>query len=172
MKRLKQHKGLRPTTGKVREALFNILRGRMEDAAFLDLYAGTGAVGIDALKEGASEVVFVEDCRTYAKKISALIKKPCFHGKTAVIAKSALSFIDWAESRRFTFNIIFLDPPYQTDEIIKALSAIESSHILREDGIVAAEHYSKKELPDKFGRLRKLKGYNYGGTMLSFYGSS
>ena len=169
MKTFKKQQILRPTTGKVREAIFDILRGRIENARFLDLYAGTGAVGMDALNEGAAEVVFVEESKTCTRKISELLKKHHISAKTTVITKKVLSFIDRAELNRFSFDIIFLDPPYHTDEIMHVLSAIERSPLLKQTGIVIAEHFAKKKLPEKFDGLQKVKEYNYGDTELSFY---
>ncbi|HDH06278.1 MAG TPA: 16S rRNA (guanine(966)-N(2))-methyltransferase RsmD [Nitrospirae bacterium] len=172
MKAFKKQKTLRPTTGKVREALFDILRGKIENSHFLDLYAGTGAVGIDALNKGAAEVVFVEKSKTYTGKISELLEKRRISAKTTVIAKKVLSFIDHAELNRFIFDIIFLDPPYHTDDIIHALSAIGRSPVLKQKGIVIAEHFAKKKLAEKFDGLQKVKDYNYGDTELSFYETS
>ncbi len=166
---ISRKKPLRPTTGKVREALFNILRGKIDNACFLDLYAGTGAVGIEALNQGASEVVFVETNKSYYKNINKLIKKFGFPEKTSIITKKVLSFIEWAELNQLTFDIIFLDPPYHTDEIIYALSAIGKFRILRQEGIVIAEHFVKRQLSERFGTLQKVKDYTYGDTVLSFY---
>ncbi|MBI4697339.1 MAG: 16S rRNA (guanine(966)-N(2))-methyltransferase RsmD [Nitrospirae bacterium] len=160
---------LRPTSGKVREAIFNILRERVENAFFLDLYAGTGAIGTDALKHGASNVVFVESRRDYADYINQIINKSGLKERTSVVTKKVLPFIEWAEANELSFDIIFLDPPYHTDEIIHTMSAVGRSHILRENGIVIAEHFSKKQLPAKFDRIRKVKDYKYGDTVLSFY---
>jgi len=169
---ISRQKSLRPTAGKVREALFNILRGRIDNARFLDLYAGTGAVGVEALKQGASEVVFVETSKAHSMNINRLAEKSGFSGRARIITKKVLSFIQWAELNRLTFDIIFLDPPYHTDEIIYSLSAIGKSHILEQNGIVIAEHFSKGKLTESFGDLQMLKEYFYGDTVLSFYKAS
>jgi len=163
---------LRPTTSKAREALFDILRGRIADARFLDLYAGTGAVGIDALKEGASEVVFIEVSRGNVKKINELIKKFCFEEKSMVFTKKVLAFIENAELECQKFDIIFLDPPYHTDEIVHAMSAISNTSILDKDGTVIAEHFKKLKLSDSFNNLKKIKEYNYGDTVFTFFQNS
>ena len=168
-KNIKKQKTLRPTTGKVREALFDILRMEIREASFLDLYAGTGAVGIDALKEGASETVFVEESKSSARKINGLIDKLHFGERAKVITKKVLSFIEWAELNGNTFDIIFMDPPYHSDEILNALSALGTSQILNDGGVVIAEHFAKRSLPDDLNDLRKVKDYNYGDTILSFY---
>ncbi len=162
-------KRLRPTTGKVREALFDILRGSIKDVRFLDLYAGTGAIGMEALRQGASEVVFVEANKNYTKDIHRSLQRSGLSERASIFNKKALSFIEWAEANRSTFDIIFLDPPYHTDEVIKALDAIDKSNILREDGIVIAEHFFKRHIPERFRRLHKIRDYRYGDTFLSLY---
>lgn len=163
------HKDLRPTSNKVREALFDILRGRIENIRFLDLYAGTGAVGLDALKEGAAEVTFVEGNKKYAQNISDLLRKRGIAERAKVVNKKVLTFIEWAELEGMVFDIIFIDPPYHSEEITHALKAIELSRILGHEGTVIAEHFSKKELPEQIGALKKAKDYHYGDSVLSFY---
>jgi len=160
---------LRPTTGKVREALFNILRDRIEDSRFLDLYAGTGAVGIEALYQGASYAVFVEADRNYAEYIHKILEKSGFSQRARIITEKALSFIAGAGLNNMTFDIIFLDPPYHTDEILYILPAIGVSCILKEEGLVVAEHFKKRQLPERFDALQKITDYKYGDTILSFY---
>ncbi len=166
---ISRQKLLRPTTGKVREALFNILRGSIEDSRFLDFYAGTGAVGIEALRQGASDVVFVEADRGHAKDINRLIEKSGLSENAYIVTRKALSFIGWAELNNMTFDIIFLDPPYHTDEILQVLTTLGKSRLLRQDGLVIAEHFKKKQLPESFDSLQKTKDYNYGDTVLTFY---
>ena len=168
----KIQKTLRPTTSKAREALFDILRGKIKDVRFLDLYAGTGAIGIDALKEGASEVVFVEGSRGNVERINELIGKYCFEEKSMVITRKVLSFIEAAELENQKFDIIFLDPPYHTDEIVHAMSAISNAPILDKEGTVIAEHFKKKQLPESFNKLKKIKEYNYGDTVFTFFKQS
>ena len=162
-------KGLRPTTGKVKEALFNILRSRIDEARFLDLYAGTGAVGIEALRQGAKEVIFVEASRSNAKSINDAIEKYHFSEKATVINKKVLTFLMHGELTENMFDIIFLDPPYHTDEILEAMAAIEESNILNDSGVVVAEHFAKKQLPERFKRLLRVRDYRYGDTVLSLY---
>jgi len=165
-----RQKTLRPTTGKVREALFNILRDRIRDARFLDLYAGSGVIGIDALKQGASEVVFVEASKSSVKGIHEAVRKTRLPGRAQVIEKKAVSYIEWAGDNQLTFDIIFLDPPYHSDEIMLILSAIDNAPVLQEGGVVVAEHFTKKVLPDHFHTLHKIKDYKYGDSVLSIYG--
>ncbi len=162
-------KQLRPTSSKVKEAIFDILRNEIDGARFLDLYAGTGAVGLEALSCGTSEVFFVEENRQYTANLKQIVDKCGFGEKTRIITKKVLPVIKWLEANRIIFDIIFLDPPYHTDEILYALTAVGESHILRENGTVIAEHFTKRQLPEMFGRLQKSKDYTYGDTALSLY---
>jgi len=169
MKTSKKQKGLRPTTGKVREALFDILRGRIENARFLDLYAGTGAVGINALNEGAAGVLFVEENKAHIKNIRELLQKHHVGDRAEITSQRVISFINRADQQDLTFDIIFLDPPYHTDEILNALEAIGRSALIKPEGLVIAEHFAKIKLPDSFDRLHKVKTYNYGDSVLSLF---
>ncbi|MBI5049796.1 MAG: 16S rRNA (guanine(966)-N(2))-methyltransferase RsmD [Nitrospirae bacterium] len=162
-------KSLRPTTSKVREALFNILRNKIVGASFLDLYSGTGAVGIEALRQGSSEVVFIEASRIYTRDIRHKVSALGFEGKSKIITKKVLLFLRSEELKNTGFDIIFLDPPYHTNEVIEALTAIGKIHLLKHDGVVIAEHFAKRQLPHEAGTLRFVKDYKYGETMLSFY---
>ncbi len=172
MKSKSKKTGLRPTTGKAREALFDILRGKIANARFLDLYAGTGAVGINALREGASEVVFVERSMKNIKKMNDSVAKLHLENKCSIISRKVLSFIEHAELENQTFDIIFLDPPYHTDDMDHAMSAIGTASILEKDGLVIAEHFKKKQLPDHCRNLKKIKEYNYGDTVFTFFKKS
>ncbi|MBC8412107.1 MAG: 16S rRNA (guanine(966)-N(2))-methyltransferase RsmD [Nitrospira sp.] len=173
MKKKERPKGrgteLRPTKARVREALFDILRPRVEDAIFLDLYAGTGAVGINALKEGAASAMFVEESRHSAKDIFELLQKTKLIDRAEVMQKQALTFIKWAELDGSSFDIIFLDPPYHNDEINLILPALAESPLLNRDGVIIAEHSSKIQLPESIHSLEKIKDYHYGDSVLSFY---
>jgi 16S rRNA (guanine(966)-N(2))-methyltransferase RsmD len=166
---ISSQKTLRPTTGKVREALFNILRDRISGARFLDLYAGTGVIGIEALKQGATEAVLVETSKSSVKSIHDAISKNRFSDRAHVIGQKAVSYIEWAGANQLTFDIIFLDPPYHSDEIMLLLSAIDNTPVLKEGGVVIAEHFAKKALPEEFDNLRKVKDYKYGDSVLSIY---
>lgn len=170
--RASQLKRVRPTTGKVKEALFNILQGRTDGATFLDLYAGTGAVGIEALRQGAAETAFVEASKSSSQGIQKLIEQKGFTSKSRIIMKRVLPFIEWAERSEMSFDIIFLDPPYHTDEILAVLSALGKSHIVRQKGLVIAEHFKKRNLPERFGKLQKIRDYTYGDSVLTLYGFS
>ncbi|MFO0752063.1 MAG: 16S rRNA (guanine(966)-N(2))-methyltransferase RsmD [Thermodesulfovibrionales bacterium] len=157
---------LRPTSAKVREALFNILAAGIGGAVFLDLYAGTGAVGIEALSRGAERTLFVENSSLRVNLIKDLIERFGFGGRASVVKEDASLFLKKTEDR---FDILFVDPPYESGELETILPLIAGRELLREGGVVIVEHPSRKVLPSAFGSLERVKEYRYGDTSLSLY---
>ena len=160
---------LRPTSSKVREAIFNILQKQIHDASFLDLYAGTGAVGFEALSRGATRVTFVETNPLRVKIINHFLSEFNFKERSRVIRDTAYDFIKKSTPQGDSYDIIFLDPPYSSDELLRVLSLLGEGGMVRDGGIVISEHSSKTVLPDALKDLRKKKTYNYGDTSLSLY---
>ncbi len=160
---------LRPTSSKVREALFDIIRNRLESAHFVDLYAGSGTVGLEALSRGAEQVVFVEPDKLRTMMIQKNIESLGFSGNASISRTDAEKFLKKAELESSGYDILFLDPPYRSEEIEKVLPLIGSSKILNDDGFVIVEHFIKKTLPRIAGRLILSKQYRYGDTMLTLY---
>ena len=160
---------LRPTSAKVREALFDILRNSIEEASFADLYAGTGTVGFEALSRGARHAVFVEPDGTRFKTIKGSVSALGFQDRSEVIKGEAWDFLKKSVGRGDTYDIFFLDPPYLSDEIEKVLPIIGEGNLLSERCVVIVEHFSKKKLPETAGTLKMEKTYRYGDTMLTFY---
>jgi len=160
---------LRPTSSKVREALFDILRNDIKGSTFLDLYAGTGAVGFEALSRGASSTCFVEADREASKEISQYIRKMELDRMTEVFAGAAERFLKRTEVAELTFDIIFGDPPYASDELEKILPLIDAGKILRTGGCLVIEHPAKKTIAVSCKNLRLIKNYKYGDTMLTLY---
>jgi 16S rRNA (guanine(966)-N(2))-methyltransferase RsmD len=153
----------------VREALFDILRNDIKGSSFLDLYAGTGAVGFEALSRGASSACFVEADREASKEISQYISKMELDGMTEVFTGAAERFLKRTEVAELTFDIIFADPPYASDEIEKILPLIDGQGILKTGGCLVVEHASKKTITASCKSLRLIKNYKYGDTMLTLY---
>ncbi|MGH9899563.1 MAG: 16S rRNA (guanine(966)-N(2))-methyltransferase RsmD [Pyrinomonadaceae bacterium] len=170
-KRLKSPSGklVRPTSDRTRETLFNVLSPGISDTCFLDLCAGTGAVGIEALSRGASFVTFV-DC---SRKMCALIEENLDSCQvpeemTRVIMSDANSYLKRLNKEDPRLDLIFFDPPYDTD-YSPTLRAIESGKYLAGDGVLIVEHYHKKALPDEVGSIRRWRMIKVGDACLSFY---
>lgn len=162
---------LRPTSAKVRKALFDILRGRVVNSLFLDLYAGSGAVGLEALSRGASLVVFVEDNSFRVDAIRRMVNIIGFDKKVQIIKESAISYINkLTEAGVRQFDIIFADPPYGSKQLDEIIFLLGKSNLISDDGVLVVEHSSKKtDIPLVAGSLKLLKQYRYGDTTLSLF---
>ncbi len=166
---------LRPTSAKVREAIFDILGDRIVDCRFLDLYAGTGAVGLEALSRGAGLVVFVDESPARIRVIADLIKRYGFVGKAHTVRDRAARFVTagraslTAFAHGFQFDVAFVDPPYASGEIETILPLLGAALIMRSEGLLLAEHSSKITLPVEEGGLRTIKRYQYGDTALTLF---
>jgi 16S rRNA (guanine(966)-N(2))-methyltransferase RsmD len=165
-KPIKMPQGIRPTQNKVRKAIFDIL-GDIEGLSFLELFAGSGAVGFEALSRGAGSLVMVEegrDCIPVIKKnIEALKETATFYPFSCSRAIELLS------KKKHNFDIIFLDPPYYGQEAKKTLQILEGYDILAPNGFIVVQHFKKDNLPERLGDLVLFKQNTYGDTILSFY---
>lgn len=158
---------LRPTSEKVREAVFNILAPVIMESVFIDLFSGTGAIGMEAMSRGAKAVYFIESDPKRARDIEALLDGCGCRPKAVILNRSASVFLGNAGGVKA--DIIFMDPPYGTGDLDEALGILADDGILNKGGLVMAEHKTKKGLPDSIGKLRKKKDYKYGDTTLSLY---
>ena len=169
LKRTSDGERLRPTSSKVREAIFDILRNRIEGAGFVDLYAGTGTVGLEALSRGAASAVFVEPDEFRVSTITGNLSRFGFEHSAVVIKGKAEEFLARAAERNERYDIFFVDPPYSSEECEKIVPMIDKMGLLNDDGIVIIEHFFKKKFPEMIGSLKIQKCYRYGDTMLSLY---
>jgi 16S rRNA (guanine(966)-N(2))-methyltransferase RsmD len=160
---------LRPTPSKVREAIFDILRGELEGSSFLDLYAGSGTIGIEAASRGAGRIVFVEAVRSRSRAIQEDLERIGFGGRAEIHCEQAETFLMKASRSGERYDIIFADPPYASGEIEKILPLIEEYGILDAQGVIVCEHSKKKKVPERIGTLACKRQYRYGDTMLALY---
>ena len=161
---------LRPTSDRLRETLFNILGPAVEDSLFVDIYAGTGAIGIEALSRGAREVVFVESHAKAAGLIRDNLAALGVRAGTEVIEASAMQGLEKLAARHLAADFIFLDPPYESEEErALVLEFLDASHLIAPYGLVIAEHRRKTDLPERFDRLERVRLLEQGDAALSFY---
>jgi 16S rRNA (guanine966-N2)-methyltransferase len=160
---------LRPTPDRVREALFNILGGRIDDVAVLDLFAGSGAIGLEALSRGARVAVFVEAHEPACRLIESNLQRCDLDERAVVWCREVLNAMPALKIQRRTFEVIFLDPPYQTPLLEDTLHQLGDGRLLSRDGQVIAEHFFKRVLPERFGRLHRTRLARFGDVALSFY---
>ncbi len=166
-RRLKVPSGsrVRPTSDKVKQALFNILGDRVVDAEFLDLYAGAGGIGIEALSRGAGRAVFVDSSRESIDVIKHNVELAASSARAETVLSSAESFL---RKRSGRYDIVFLDPPYAED-LQPLLELIAAAGVAKAGGIVIAEHFKKQPSPGKAGSLSLYREARYGDTVLAFY---
>ncbi len=161
----------RPTSARLRETLFNILSPRIEGAQFLDLCAGTAAVGIEALSRGASHVTFVDQSRKMCALIEANVEVlKIDEAQVDVVTAEANEFLRrQAKKRAQPFDIIFFDPPYAGDYESVIGYVGDHPELLADDGVMIVEHHKKKELSDRFGDLKGYRDVKQGDSHLSLY---
>ncbi len=159
---------VRPTSDKVREALFDILWD-VSGAAFLDCYAGTGAVGIEALSRGAELTVFVEKDRKIVEIIIENLIKSKLREKAIVINKSFENSFKEIQNHQDSFDLIFVDPPYEKASYESIMESVMEHGMLKREGVLIVEHLKKESLPDRIRTIERFKRRAYGQTELSFY---
>ena len=166
-RRLKELQGMetRPTTDKVKESLFSIIQFDIEGRRVLDLFAGTGQLGIEALSRGAAEAVFVDRRPDAVRLVQENLALCGFTDRARVKSGDALAYLKSGEK----FDLIFLDPPYAADLLEQGLTAIASFDICREHGIIVAESAADKVLPELPAPYRLYREYRYGKIRLSVY---
>ncbi|HEX4007486.1 MAG TPA: 16S rRNA (guanine(966)-N(2))-methyltransferase RsmD [Acidobacteriaceae bacterium] len=162
----------RPTSDRLRETLFNVLAPRIAGATFLDLYAGSGAVGIEALSRGAREVIFVEQADAPTKAIRTNLAGLGIHAGYALEPRSVASALKRLTEQGRTADIVFLDPPYAAaDEYSLALGLLggAATSLLAPHALVVAEHEKRRDLDPRFGVLARTRVLRQGDAALSFY---
>jgi 16S rRNA (guanine966-N2)-methyltransferase len=161
---------VRPTSDRLRETLFNVLGPSIADSYFVDLFAGTGAVGIEAISRGARDVFFVESSAKAARLVRDNLASLEIRTGAEVIEADAIRGLERLAARRLIADFIFLDPPYEkADEYSEVLEFLDASHLIAPRGIVIVEHFSKMELPQRLDRLECTREIEQGDTLLSFY---
>jgi 16S rRNA (guanine(966)-N(2))-methyltransferase RsmD len=173
---LKTLKGLslRPTSDRLRETLFNVLAPAVTGSRFVDLFAGTGAIGIEALSRGAAEVVFIENHAPAATLIRRNLESLGIDTGVTVLSVDALRGLAMLAARKNSgapaFDIVFLDPPYAAaEDYARVLEFLGSANLLAPGGIVVAEHRRNFDLPEEPGALKRFRVLRQGDAALSFY---
>jgi 16S rRNA (guanine966-N2)-methyltransferase len=165
---------LRPTADRLRETLFNVLGAGnptvFEDKVWLDLCAGTGAVGIEAMSRGASRVYFVESSTAAARLIRRNLDSLEVESGFEVVREDVLRALRKLEAENVTANFIFLDPPYRMEKVyVQVLQLLSQSSLLAADTVVVAEHDKKFNPGDGFAPLQRYRNLEQGDAVLSFY---
>ena len=166
--KLKTLEGLatRPTSDRVKEAIFNIIQFDIQGRRVLDLFGGSGQLAIEALSRGADYAVIVDQSAEAVKVIKDNLKKTKFDQQASVFQMDYLRYLSTARAK---FDLIFLDPPYAEKSLENALQKISEIDILSEGGIIICERPKDKVMPPEVGGLLCSRDYNYGKTAVNLY---
>jgi 16S rRNA (guanine966-N2)-methyltransferase len=159
---------VRPTSEKVREALFDMLKNEIEGARFLDLYAGTGAVGIEAASRGAIKVTFVEIKNSVIKVLRGNLESCNLLDMASIIHFDVIDTIRSLNNRQRLFDIIFLDPPYEGEILVDTLIALAKFPIVEKNTTIVTQSFFKTVVPEIDG-LQRTRRERYGETLLTFF---
>lgn len=155
---------VRPTTDRVKESLFNILQFGIEGRSFLDLFAGSGQIGLEALSRGASRAVFVDSSRASVRVVLQNVEATGFADRAQVVTADFQSFLAGCRDK---FDVAFLDPPYR-EGLLETALPLTVSH-MNSGGVVVCEHPKEEALPETAEDFSKVKSYRYGKTALTVY---
>lgn len=155
---------VRPTSDMVKEAIFSIVQFELAGAAVLDLFAGSGQLGIEALSRGASLAVFVDSSTDSVKVVRENLKNTGLAQNSRVVAMDSFAYLGGCKDK---FDVVFLDPPYSKDIIPQILPKVVEK--LNENGIIVCEHDKKDPLPEEAGDFCRFRTYSYGRIALTTY---
>ncbi len=157
-------KDVRPTSDKIKESLFNILQFNIEGRVFLDLFAGSGQIGLEAISRGAEKAVFVDSSKKSIAVIEQNVQHTGFTAESKVVNADSLMYIRHTAEK---FDVAYVDPPYKTGILQEVLPYVAEA--MNEGGIIVCEHPVDEEVPEEVGEFAKLKDYKYGKIILTSY---
>ena len=156
----------RPTSDRVKEAMFNILQFELEGRRVLDLFGGSGQLAIEALSRGAAHAVIVDQSKESIAVIRQNLEKTRLQAQAELVCSDYMDYLNRCRAR---FDLIFLDPPYREKFLENALKRISEIDILTTNGIILCERPVEKSLPDSYTGFRKFREYRYGKTGITLY---
>jgi len=159
----------RPTADKIKESLFNILLPIISDTYVLDLFAGTGSIGIEALSRGAEFAVFIDKNPSAVKIIRENLIHTKLQDKSKIYNADYKKYINNIYDGERAFDIIFIDPPYNKGLIIPAMQLIGEKKLLSPDGLIVVEHGKEENIPEQIGDFKAIRKQDYGRTIITFY---
>ncbi|MBU8907134.1 16S rRNA (guanine(966)-N(2))-methyltransferase RsmD [Desertibacillus haloalkaliphilus] len=159
----------RPTTDKVKESIFNMIGPYFDGGIGLDLYGGSGGLGIEALSRGLDQMIFVDTNRKAIETINFNVKQCRYTDRTEIYRNDAMRALKALIKREVAFTYIFLDPPYAKQNIAKEIELIDDHQLLNESGVIVCEHDVEVDLPMQIGRLTSVRSEVYGDTQISIY---
>ena len=160
---------IRPTADRVRETLFNILGQTCDDLDVLDLYAGTGALGLEAVSRGANKAVLVDSGREALALCKENIEALKFGAKVELLVMDAIKAIASLGKQGRTFQLVFADPPYNKRAGLSILEALDAANVITDGGIAVIETGADEKLPEQQGRFTRIDERAYGATNVSIF---
>lgn len=159
----------RPTSARLKKSLFDVLSSELHEARVLDLYAGAGALGIEALSRGAQAAVFVERARRAADAIRRNLETLSLESRASVMAMDVRLALGKLRGSEECFDVVFADPPYRSSDLESILTACGEAELVSAEGVVAVEHHHKLELSETHGALTRRRVLTSGESCFSLY---
>ncbi|MBM7654094.1 16S rRNA (guanine(966)-N(2))-methyltransferase RsmD [Neobacillus cucumis] len=159
----------RPTTDKVKEALFNMIGPYFDGGIGLDLFAGSGGLGIEGISRGLEKVIFIDREPKAIHVIQENIKACKMEEKSEVYRNDAERALKALIKRSMTFDYIFLDPPYKKQQLVNLMEKMDQQELVNPDGVIVCEHSFDVELPSLVGRFKQIKHEKYGVIAVTIY---
>ncbi|WP_439021728.1 16S rRNA (guanine(966)-N(2))-methyltransferase RsmD [Bacillus thuringiensis] len=159
----------RPTTDKVKESIFNMIGPYFDGGTALDLFGGSGGLGIEAISRGIDKAIFVDRDSKAIKVIHQNLESCRIQEQAEVYRNDAERAVKALIKREVSFDLILIDPPYKEQKIVSLISVMDQHGLLHSDGLIMAEHGNDVVLPDSIGGLAKVRAENYGITAISIY---
>ncbi|MCC5911984.1 MAG: 16S rRNA (guanine(966)-N(2))-methyltransferase RsmD [Clostridiaceae bacterium] len=160
---------IRPTTDRIKESIFNIIQKHLYDSIVIDLFSGTGNLGIEALSRNSNKAYFVDNSQESIDIIKSNLDKTRLRDQGEVIRGDVRVALNKIASKGVQADIIFMDPPYKKGLVIPTLEGIQSANLLKASGIIVIDHDKTEDLPEEINELIKYRSKGYGNTTVSFY---
>lgn len=159
----------RPTTDKVKESIFNMIGPYFNGGWGLDLFAGSGSLGLEALSRGLDKMVFIDRDREAIQTIKTNISRCQYTDRSEVFRNDAERALKAVSKRGIQFTCIFLDPPYKKQKLLELISSIHQNDLLRPEGLIMCEHDTDADMPEQTGGFSCVRSETYGGTVITIY---
>lgn len=157
----------RPTLDKVKESIFSMIQFEIEDAICLDMFAGSGAMGIEAISRGAKFVYFVDNNTSAIDIVRKNVQKARFEESARIISANSLSYVQSCKPTRF--DIVFLDPPYKRGLITAAMQSLMEHDVLQPNALIVCEYHVEDDICEEYGHFKLFKSKKYSDTMVGIY---
>jgi len=158
----------RPTTGRVKEFIFSVLRNEVEGAVFLDLFSGTGSFGIEAISRGAEKVIFIEKARSSLEILKNNLEVCSFYLQAEIVVGDVFRVLKSLDQNNISVDLIFADPPFKGMFRQKIAETVGKTEVLKKDGLLIIEH-ERRDMDNEKHNMKLFRQKLFGGSVVSFY---